>query len=147
MRTIRLFGMTDAEYEIVSQSYCPYCGSRGTAQTNYSNIHSTFRNVDLTCDACGQSWSISEKTGSLRQLSVGPDMLVIEVSKDAIAKATEDSVNRGKRELKSLSDNMLRHMRKSELVLLADEYGISTDKATKAQLISSLITERDAAHE
>lgn len=147
MRTIRLFGMTDAEYEIVSQSYCPYCGSHGTAQTNYSNIHSTFRNVDLTCDACGQSWSISEKTGSLRQLSVGPDMLVVEVSKDAIAKATEDSINRGKRELKSLSDNMLRHMRKSELVLLADEYGISINKATKAQLISSLITERDAAHE
>lgn len=74
-------------------------------------------------------------------------MLVVEVSKDAIAKATEDSINRGKRELKSLSDNMLRHMRKSELVLLADEYGISINKATKAQLISSLITERDAAHE
>lgn len=147
MRTIRLFGMTDAEYEIVSQSYCPYCGSRGTAQTNYSNIHSTFRNVDLTCDACGQSWSISEKTGSLRQLYVGPELLVIEVSKDAIAKAAEGSANRDKRELKSLSDNMLRHMRKSELVLLADEYGISTDKATKAQLISSLITERGAAHE
>lgn len=147
MRTIRLFGMTDAEYEIVSQSYCPYCGSRGTAQTNYSNIHSTFRNVDLTCDACGQSWSISEKTGSLRQLYVVPELLVIEVSKDAIAKAAEGFANRDKRELKSLSDNMLRHMRKSELVLLADEYGISTDKATKAQLISSLITERGAAHE
>lgn len=137
MKTIRLEGMTDAEYKLITQSECPYCSSRDTARTNYSNVHPTFRNVDITCDSCGGSWSISEQTGPIRQLQLSNDTV----------RANKSHFNESKADLSRLSDNKLRHMRKSELVLLAERCGLIGEGMisgmTKPQLVSALIRKRE----
>ena len=147
MKTVRLEGMTDAEYKLITQSECPYCGSRDTARTNYSNVHSTFRNVDVTCDACGRSWSMSEHTGPIRQLQLPTRDGAVKAIANAVVKAIKDDSKPSKPDLSKLSDNKLKHMRKSELVLLADRYGLIDEDAnagvSKANLVSLLIRERD----
>lgn len=147
MKTIRLEGMTDAEYKLITQSECPYCGSRDTARTNYSNVHPTFRNVDVTCDACGMSWSMSEHTGPIRQLQLPTQDGAVKAIANAVVKAIKDDSKPSKPDLSRLSDNKLKHMRKSELVLLADRCGIISEnmsvEMSKANLVSLLIRERD----
>lgn len=147
MKTLRLDGMTDAEYKLVTQSECPYCGSQGTARTNYSNIHSTFRNVDITCDSCGKSWSISEQTGPIRQLSLFPCEVAVVVAENTVVRAAEGDSKPQRPDLSGLSNNKLNHMRKSELVLLADKCGVVSEAMsvgmTKENLVKLLIRERD----
>lgn len=147
MQTIRLEGMTDAEYKLITQSECPYCGSRDTARTNYSNIHPTFRNVDVICDACGRSWSMSEHTGPIRQLQLPSQDGAVKAIANAVVKAIKDDSKPSKPDLNKLSDNKLKHMRKSELVLLADRCGVISENMSvgmsKANLVSLLIRVRD----
>lgn len=147
MKTIRLEGMTDAEYKLITQSECPYCGSRNTAHTNYSNVHPTFRNVDVTCDACGKSWSMSEHTGPIRQLQLPTRDGAVKTIANAVVKAIKDDSKPSKPDLSRLSDNKLRHMRKSELVLLAERCGLIGENMisgmTKPQLVSALIRKRE----
>lgn len=147
MKTIRLEGMTDAEYKLITQSECPYCGSRDTARTNYSNVHPTFRDVDITCDACGRSWSMSEHTGPIRQLQLPTQEGAVKAIANAVVKAIKGDSKPSKPDLSGLSDNKLKHMRKSELVLLADRCGVISENMSvgmsKANLISLLIRERD----
>lgn len=147
MQTIRLESMTDAEYKLITQSECPYCGSQDTARTNYSNIHPTFRNVDVTCDACGRSWSMSEHTGPIRQLQLPGQDGAVKAIANAVVKAIKDDSKLSKPDLSGLSDNKLKHMRKSELLLLSDRCGLIDEDAnagmSKANLVSLLIRVRD----
>ena len=90
---------------------------------------------------------MSEHTGPIRQLQLPTRGGAVKAIANAVVKAIKDDSKPSKPDLSKLSDNKLKHMRKSELVLLADRYGLIDEDenagVSKANLVSLLIRERD----
>lgn len=137
MKTIRLRGMTDEEYRQVTKSSCPVCGSRSYARTNYSNITSKSRYVDVICDNCGAAWSIyapEDGSNGFSQEQMQFPETVTPMSAKSMAMY----------ELKHMSDNKIKRSSKSDLLSLAVDLGeddlIYRNKKT---IVETLISIRD----
>lgn len=137
MKTIRLRDMTDEEYRQVTKSRCPVCGSIGHARTNYSNITSNSRYVDVICDNCGAAWSIYAPEDGSNGFSQ-EQMQIPEIATHLSAK------DMAVYELKHMSDNKIRRSSKSDLISLAVDLGEdSLIRMNKREIAEALISIRD----
>ena len=142
MMTIKLQDMTDEEYKRVTECVCPVCGSDGHARTSYGNITSVGRCVDVVCDSCGAAWSIYASGDDAWEQQQIP-LLEVDPPENVCPSAEDVALD----ELKHLSDNKLRHMKKNELISLAIDLG--EDDITylsKPEMIEALISIRDVRH-
>lgn len=103
--------MTDEEYRLVTQSKCPVCGSGEHARTNYGNITSKGRCVDVVCEECGAAWSIYAAGSSTTEQMRIPDPTFWTARDSAIY------------ELVHMSDNKIKRSPKSVLISLALDLG------------------------
>ena len=138
MKTIRLRDMTDDEYRVVTESACPVCGSREHARTNYSNITSRNRSIDVICETCGAAWSVC----------VDPDKALLEQMylPDMVCNTTSCR-NLALQDLRGMSDNKIKRSVKSTLISIALDLGEDElIDLNKPELAKALIEIRDKDH-
>lgn len=140
MMTIRLQDMTDEEYKRVTECVCPVCGSDSHARTSYGNITSVGRCVDVVCDSCGAAWSIYASGDGVPQVQQRIPLKEVDCSSGVCPSAEDMALD----ELQHLSDNKLRHMKKSELISIAVDLGEDDIiYLSKPEMIETLIAIRD----
>jgi len=132
--------MSDADYKAVSMMRCPQCDSDENARTNYSASVDGRIGIDVTCDSCGASWTSYEGTVDLPRV----DQLKMDVEYAPVEIDPPTSHDITAVHLMPLTDNVIRRMKKGELLSMAIDLDIDDcTKMSKLTLVEKLIEFRE----